>query len=155
MRRTRAPGSGPIIPHPGSRIPGVPFAAGLGLFVRRSAGTLPRMLQFRSPFGEHRRVLILLAVLAAVAAGMGCRSSAPASPAEPSPDTWAVVNGEGITREDVDKTFRRTQDLTLPLSAEETLTAKLSLLEELITAMASPAVTAGGAFFWMASRTFS
>jgi parvulin-like peptidyl-prolyl isomerase len=48
------------------------------------------------------------------------------------PDTWAVVDGRAIMREDVEKAFRRAQDLSQPLSDEESLTLKLNLLEEAI-----------------------
>jgi peptidyl-prolyl cis-trans isomerase SurA len=49
-----------------------------------------------------------------------------------SADTWAVVDGREIGREDVDKAFRRTRDISQTLSDEETLTAKLNLLNDLI-----------------------
>src|SRR6187397_704452 len=48
-----------------------------------------------------------------------------------SADTWATVDGRSITRDDVDKAFRRTQDAAT-LSPEETLTLKLSMLNEMI-----------------------
>lgn len=53
-------------------------------------------------------------------------------PAAVSVDTWATVDGRPITREDVEKAFRRTQDPGQPLSPEEAMTAKLSLLNEMI-----------------------
>jgi peptidyl-prolyl cis-trans isomerase SurA len=64
----------------------------------------------------------------------GCRSTPPAPAAAPavSADTWATVDGKAITREDVDKAYRRTQDDSQPLSDEEILTAKLALLNDLI-----------------------
>jgi peptidyl-prolyl cis-trans isomerase SurA len=77
-----------------------------------------------------RHVIAALAVIAAVS---GCRrgpDTAAESPA--SPDTWAVVDGRPITKDDVEKTFRRTQDGYESLSAEEALTAKLSILNEMI-----------------------
>jgi peptidyl-prolyl cis-trans isomerase SurA len=49
-----------------------------------------------------------------------------------SADTWAVVDGRQITREDVDKAYRRRRDMSQTLSEEETLTAKLGLLDDLI-----------------------
>jgi peptidyl-prolyl cis-trans isomerase SurA len=62
----------------------------------------------------------------------GCRST-PAPTATPvSADTWAVVNGREIKRDDVEKAYQRTGNASQPLSSEEMLTAKLSLLEELI-----------------------
>jgi peptidyl-prolyl cis-trans isomerase SurA len=75
-------------------------------------------------------VLVALATLAA--SGTGCRP-APATPAVTvSADTWAVVDGRQITRDDVDKAYRRRRDGSQNLSEEETLTAKLSLLDDLI-----------------------
>ena len=72
-------------------------------------------------------------LLAVVAAAGACRSTPPTPAAvSVSEDTWAVVNGQNITRDDVDKTFRRTRDTSQTLSDEEALTARLSLLEELI-----------------------
>ena len=63
-----------------------------------------------------------------------CRSNSPSTPAEPTitADTWAVVDGQTITREDVDRAYRRSQDDSQPLSDEEALTAKLTLLNDLI-----------------------
>ena len=64
--------------------------------------------------------------------GRRCRAT-PAPPAATvSADTWAVVDGREITREDVDKAYRRARDASQTLSDEETLTAKLSLLNDLI-----------------------
>ena len=47
-------------------------------------------------------------------------------------DTWAVVDGKEITRDAVDKAYRRVRDSSQTLSQEETLAAKLSLLNDLI-----------------------
>jgi peptidyl-prolyl cis-trans isomerase SurA len=47
-------------------------------------------------------------------------------------DTWAVVNGKAIMRDDVERTFRRTADPTQPMPDEEASAAKLGILEELI-----------------------
>jgi peptidyl-prolyl cis-trans isomerase SurA len=73
-----------------------------------------------------------LALSAAALLG-GCRSTpgAPAAPAV-SADTWAVVDGRPITRDDVEKAFRRAPDSAQGLSDEEALTAKLNLLNDLI-----------------------
>ena len=77
----------------------------------------------------HR--FVALTALAA-ACGAACRK-APATPAVPvTADTWAVVDGRQITSEDVDKAYRRRQDPSQTLSEEETLTAKLGLLDDLI-----------------------
>ena len=47
-------------------------------------------------------------------------------------DTWAAVNGKPITRQDVDKAYRRTRDANTTASEEETIMAKMSLLDDLI-----------------------
>jgi peptidyl-prolyl cis-trans isomerase SurA len=78
----------------------------------------------------HRLVRVL--VFPAAALLCACRT-APATPAAPvSADTWAVVDGRPITRDDVDKAFRRTPEGAQGLSDEEALAAKLSLLNDLI-----------------------
>ena len=80
-----------------------------------------------------RRLLFIGATLALVAASMACRSTSSAPAAKPvTPDTWAVVDGREITREQVDKAFKRVRDSSQPLSIEEELTAKLGLLNDLI-----------------------
>jgi peptidyl-prolyl cis-trans isomerase SurA len=77
--------------------------------------------------------VLLLAVLPAATASSACRSSAPATPAATvSADTWAVVDGRPITRDDVDRAYRRMQDSAETLSEEEAMTAKLNLLNDLI-----------------------
>ncbi len=74
-----------------------------------------------------KKLLMLVAVL-----GTACRST-PATPVKTvSADAWAVVDGGEITRQDVDKAYRRTRDSSQTLSDEEILTAKLSLLNDLI-----------------------
>ena len=66
--------------------------------------------------------------------GAGCRAAPPAAPAAaPSADTWAVVSGRAITRDEVEKAYRRTRDTAQALSPEEEMTAKLSVLNDLIT----------------------
>ncbi len=78
----------------------------------------------------------LCAVLSALAATFfiaACRSTpAAAPPPSISADTWAVVDGREITRDQVEKAFRRSADPSQTLSDEEGLTAKLTLLDELI-----------------------
>ncbi|HEX8027091.1 MAG TPA: SurA N-terminal domain-containing protein [Vicinamibacterales bacterium] len=49
-----------------------------------------------------------------------------------SADAWAVVNGTEITREDVEKAYRRAAPAGQQPADEEALTAKLNLLNELI-----------------------
>ena len=78
-----------------------------------------------------RRVnAVLSAVLVLSAATAACRSTSTPAPAAVSADTWADVNGKVITRTDVEKEFRRSSDA--PGSDEETLTAKLGILDGLI-----------------------
>jgi peptidyl-prolyl cis-trans isomerase SurA len=83
-------------------------------------------------FVSRSRLRLLIAVAAVVATA--CRSTpAPQpTPAAVSPDTWAVVDGKAITRDEVEKAYRRTHDAAQPLSDEEALTAKLSLLNDLV-----------------------
>jgi peptidyl-prolyl cis-trans isomerase SurA len=81
---------------------------------------------------NSRSSIVLLSTLAAVWVAGACRA-APATPAATiSADAWAVVDGKEITREAVEKAYRRTHDGSQTLSPEETLTAKLSLLNDLI-----------------------
>ena len=68
-------------------------------------------------------------VLALAAAG--CSNKA-GTPATASADTWATVDGRSITRDEVEKAFRRTQDAAATMSAEEAMTLKLSILNEMI-----------------------
>jgi peptidyl-prolyl cis-trans isomerase SurA len=74
-------------------------------------------------------------ILAALATGfsVACRP-APAPPPAPavSVETWAVVDGRQITRVDVDQAYRRIQDSSQTPSEEEMLSAKLSVLNDLI-----------------------
>jgi peptidyl-prolyl cis-trans isomerase SurA len=72
--------------------------------------------------------LVLLTALSAA----GCRATPPAPAAAVTSDTWATVNGKPITRDDVDKAYRRVRDASQTLSDEEVLTAKLGLLNDLI-----------------------
>lgn len=83
-----------------------------------------------SPLASRHLVCAAGALLAASLA-VACRST-PGTPAAPSANAWAVVDGREITRDDVEKAFRRTRDMAQTLSDEEALAAKLSLLEELI-----------------------
>ena len=85
-----------------------------------------------SSCGRYGQLFVVLAALAALS-GAACRK-APATPAAatPSVDTWAVVDGRQISRAEVDQAYRRTRDASQTLSDEETLTAKLSILNDLI-----------------------
>ena len=73
-------------------------------------------------------IVITLTALAAA-----CGRTGPASSPAPSANAWAVVNGREITRDDVDKAYRRAapENQQQP-SEEEVYTAKLNLLNELI-----------------------
>jgi peptidyl-prolyl cis-trans isomerase SurA len=72
-----------------------------------------------------------LAVLALALVAAGC-SRKGAEPQAASADTWATVDGRSIMRDDVEKTFRQTQDPAATLSPEEAMTIKLSILNEMI-----------------------
>ncbi|HKY23091.1 MAG TPA: SurA N-terminal domain-containing protein [Vicinamibacterales bacterium] len=80
----------------------------------------------------HRSVVLSAVVAASLAAG--CRAApAPATPpASASENVWAVVDGRNITREDVEKAYGRIRDAAQPVSDQEALAAKLSLLDDLI-----------------------
>lgn len=79
------------------------------------------------PFTAGRRLLASLGVVA-----LACVAAACNKPKAVSAETWATVDGRTIMRDDVDKMFRRTQDNAATLSPEEAMTAKLSLLNEMI-----------------------
>src|SRR5690242_2036679 len=79
----------------------------------------------------------LLFTVAAASLGVACRpasqtASAPA-PSAVSPDTWADVDGKAISRTEVEKAYRQSSDPNQVLSQEEALSARLSVLDDLIT----------------------
>ena len=74
------------------------------------------------------RLLSVTLVLAGLAAA--CQSKPAAPPV--SADAWAVVNGREITREDVERAYRRNLQAPPPSSEEETAAAKLEVLDQLI-----------------------
>ena len=81
---------------------------------------------------EYRAVLVVLSALMAASFAPACRAT-PATPAVTiSADTWAVVDGREIKRDEVEKAYRRARNAAQELSDEEALTAKLSLLNDLI-----------------------
>ena len=90
------------------------------------------MLISRAGMNVGYRFVVWLTVLATAAVLSACQSTSTGTTAA-SPDTWATVDGRPITRADVDKAYRRNQQPDRKLSEEETLTAELSLLDELIT----------------------
>ena len=70
----------------------------------------------------------------ALAAGLlisACGSGKAPEPAVPA-DTWATVDGRAITKDTTEKAFRRMRDPNETLSAEETLAAQLTVLDDLI-----------------------
>ena len=85
-------------------------------------------------FGSTRFLCLITATLTATCFLASCRSTPPPQAKTPavSADTWATVEGHDITREEVDKAYKRAPDASQPLSDEETLTAKLNLLDSLI-----------------------
>lgn len=93
--------------------------------MRYSAVVRDLRLMFR-----HQFACVLL-TLCALGMTSACRST-PATSAAVSADTWAVVDGHAITREDVDKAYRRARDSAQTISEEEMLTAKLGLLNDLV-----------------------
>jgi peptidyl-prolyl cis-trans isomerase SurA len=79
----------------------------------------------------NRTVVAALAAVALLASA--CRSTPSAPPAQAvSAETWATVDGRDITREQVEKEFRRLRPGSETLSEAETLVAKLGVLEDLI-----------------------
>jgi parvulin-like peptidyl-prolyl isomerase len=85
------------------------------------SNSISRRFRRVAPLG----VLALALVVAACSQKAGQSQTASA-------DTWATVDGRSITRDDVEKTFRRTQDPGATLSPEEAMTVKLSILNEMI-----------------------
>ena len=78
--------------------------------------------------GKARVALLLPAAAMALAMGAGCKQKT-----QPSPDVWAVVNGQEIKRDDVDKYYRtRVNPEGQAPSQEEALSLKLNVLDELV-----------------------
>jgi peptidyl-prolyl cis-trans isomerase SurA len=78
-----------------------------------------------------RRPGTVLGALAAICLATSCGSGTGRS-AAPATDVLAVVDGRDIHREDVEKAYRRLTQVGSTPSEEEVLTAKLSILNELI-----------------------
>jgi peptidyl-prolyl cis-trans isomerase SurA len=73
-----------------------------------------------------------LALMTIVTMAAACRSTPGAAPGTAvTADTYAMVNGRPITRDEVEKAYRRNAPAT-PVSQEEASSAKLSLLNDLI-----------------------
>ena len=79
-----------------------------------------------------RPFLVILSAFAAAGAAAACKSTTAPQPAA-SADTWAVVNGRAISRQDVEKAYRRQQDPAQTVSEEDALSTKLNLLNDLVT----------------------
>ncbi|HEY6385341.1 MAG TPA: SurA N-terminal domain-containing protein [Candidatus Acidoferrum sp.] len=78
--------------------------------------------------GMARAAMLLPVAAIALALGTGCKQKS-----QPSPDVWAVVNGQEIKRDDVDKYYRtRVNPEGQEPSQEESLSLKLNVLDELI-----------------------
>jgi peptidyl-prolyl cis-trans isomerase SurA len=75
--------------------------------------------------------VLALAVLAG-ACGNNTPGAATGSSKPPSGNAWAVVNGNEITRDDVEKAYRRAAPAGQQPAEEEALTQKLNILNELI-----------------------
>ncbi|HEX5214722.1 MAG TPA: peptidylprolyl isomerase [Vicinamibacterales bacterium] len=80
---------------------------------------------------KSRFALTGAALLLAAACG-GQNNAAPAAAASAPADVWAVVNGRQIKKDDVEKAYKRISAGNQNPSEDEVLTAKLSLLNELI-----------------------
>lgn len=82
----------------------------------------------RIPIAGLCRLVLLSVAVAGLTAACGSRSAAPAASA----NAWAVVNGHEITRDDVEKAYRR-NDQAQQVPDDEALAAKLGVLDDLIT----------------------
>jgi parvulin-like peptidyl-prolyl isomerase len=82
------------------------------------------------PVRPRRTASIAILTLAVLSGA--CRAAGPAAAPPASADAWAVVDGREIKRDDVEKAYRRTQQAEQTPSEEEAMTAKLTLLNELI-----------------------
>jgi peptidyl-prolyl cis-trans isomerase SurA len=78
--------------------------------------------------GLQKCFVAALAILVAGSLASGCKKQE-----APAPDVWAVVNGNPIHREEVEKYYRsRTNPESQEPSQEEGLSLKLSILDELV-----------------------
>ena len=78
-----------------------------------------------------RTPLTLITPVLTTLLAAACGSATTPPPAAVSPDTWATVDGRAITKSQVDKAFSRAGD-GQPLSEEETLAAKINLLDSMV-----------------------
>jgi peptidyl-prolyl cis-trans isomerase SurA len=80
------------------------------------------------PVSAARRFALLALLLAGLSAA--CQSKPAAPPV--SANAWAVVNGREITRDDVDKAYRRAGQNAQSLAEDDAFVARLALLDDLI-----------------------
>ena len=91
---------------------------------------MQRLSSCRTP--GYYGLITSVGVLTVALALAGCNRQKAGQAATPPADTWATVDGRSITRSDVENTFRQTQDGAPGMSAEEAMTVKLGILDELI-----------------------
>lgn len=115
-----------------ARLPAVVPTSAEVFVGRRPAGVPSHdmLSSMHRSFAQRFAVVVFGAVITASGVA-ACRSTPPPAPVVPA-DTWATVDGREIKREYVDTAFRRVRDMTQTLSEEETLNAKLNLLNDLI-----------------------
>ena len=91
------------------------------------------MPTLKPPCCKRRRQLVVLSTVVAASLAAACRGAPAPTPApRVSDNAWAVVDGREITRDQVEKTYLRLRDPAQPVTEEESLTAKLSVLNDLI-----------------------
>jgi peptidyl-prolyl cis-trans isomerase SurA len=78
------------------------------------------------------RFRLLRRVPAAIVCASLTAACADRVPPPPGPDVWAVVDGREIRKDDVERAYRRIAPLAPVPSADEALTAKLRILNDLI-----------------------
>jgi len=81
----------------------------------------------------RRGFLPCVFALATMAAACKSQPPAPPPPAPISEDVWAVVDGRQIHRDEVEKAYRRVAQPGQTISEDEATTAKLNLLDQVIT----------------------
>ncbi|MEO7191558.1 MAG: SurA N-terminal domain-containing protein [Vicinamibacterales bacterium] len=77
------------------------------------------------------RISLLMSLAAGLSLVASCKKAAPPAPAV-GPDVWATVDGREIRREEVEKAYRGALE-QVPPSDEDAMTAKLGVLDELIS----------------------
>jgi peptidyl-prolyl cis-trans isomerase SurA len=87
-----------------------------------------------APSRPVRRLVVAPFALAAFCSAAACGGGSGSKPAASaaSENTWATVDGREITRDFVEKAFRRSEGSTQPMSDEEAIGAKMTLLNDLI-----------------------